>query len=745
MVSLLVAASLVIGGGAIAAAPGPGPTPGPVGALERPGPPILYWPAAKAPQLQNTGIWHADPILISGASAYRDGEYLYQDYLYDDHGAKLSADPNDPRPNDNNQFSANNGTYTYPTAYTDANTADLVELRVKPTADATAVRVTLNSMTDPTRVAFTVAFGGKPGHTYGMPFGANTQAPADAFVTVHPHGKQFVGTVEITKTGKAVTTSAVTVDVLRRQITVLVPHSAYDPGARVVRMSAAVGLWDSANNRYLVPGNSATASTPGGAGFTSNASAFFNAAFRFAEPMPAFGTSILEQTADDPHWWRDAEQGSVLASRDLSPLFANVDFGKLRRSVTDNGGVPTHGYLNRILASHFEPAQGTDYGASCYGGNYSCQYEGRLQPYAIYVPAKHAARGYGMTLLLHANAANYNEFLGSVNASSFGNRGTGSVVVTPEARDPGSSYIGIAAADVFEVWADVERHYQLDPTWRDIAGYSLGGLGVYKFAEQFPDLFSRAVAVVGSPGTSVSAVPQSEELASLRNIPVMVWDVIPVDELNPYSEVNVVALQQLGYRYDYLAFPGEHLTPAINDSYGPAVSFLGTSRVDPNPAHVTYVYTYDGLDGLFRSTGDFPKFGLVSDHAYWLSDLRLRSSASTCRGNAQPGCGASAKIDAVSGGFGAGDPAPSGPQPGAGVLAGGALFPALPYLEVSQSWGAVPVQKHTDTLTINVTNLRSLTIDVARARVDCHVNLAVTTDGPVTIALRGCHRTLHFG
>ena len=746
MALVLAAAALATSGGALAAPPAPGPS-GPTGAVERPGPPILYWPAAKAPQLQNLGIWQAPPIMVSGASAYRDGEYLYQDYLYDDHGAKMTADPNDPRPNDNNQFSANNGTYTYPTSYTDANTADLVELRVKPTADATAVRVTLNSMPDPTRVAFTLAFGGKPNVTHGMPFGAFTQAPADVFVTVHPHGNQFVSTVELTKNGKTVTTSDVTVDPLRRQITVFVPHSSYNPGSGVVRMAAAVGLWDRANNRYLVPGTSATATTPGGGANSSQEtpSAFFNAAFRFAEPMPAFGTSIVEQTANDPHWWRDAEQGAVLATRDLSPLFANIDFGKLHRGVTDNSGVPTHGYLNRILASHFEPAQGTNYGASCYGGNYSCQYEGRLQPYAIYVSAKHATAGYGMTLLLHANAANYNEFLGSVNASSFGDRGTGSVVVTPEARDPGSSYIGIAAADVFEVWADVARNYKLDPTWRDIAGYSLGGLGVYKFAEQFPDLFSRAVAIVGSPGTPVSAVPQSDELASLRNIPIMVWDVIPVDELNPYSEINVVALQKLGYRYDYLAFPGEHLTPAINDSYAPAVSFLGTSRVNPNPAHVSYVYTYDGLDGLFRSTGDFPTFGLVSDHAYWLSDLRLRTASGTCRGNTAPGCGASATIDAVSGGFGVGDPAASGPQPGAGVLSGGALFPALPYFEVAQTWGSAPPLKRTDALTINATNLKSLTVDVARAHVDCNVNLTVSTDGPVSVVLRGCHKTLHFG
>ena len=31
-----------------------------------------------------------------------------------------------------------------------------------------------------------------------------------------------------------------------------------------------------------------------------------------------------------------------------------------------------------------------------------------------------------------------------------------------------------------------------------------------------------------------------------------------------------------------------------------------------------------------------------------------------------------------------------------------------------------------------------MTIDVARAHVDCNVNLAVTSDGPITVTLAGC-------
>src|SRR5438477_6425686 len=102
---------------------GPGP---------RPGPEILYSSAPVAPQLQNVSPWSAKPILVSGAEADRRGQFLYQDFLYDDSGAKSTPDPNDPFSPAANLFSPRYGTITYPTDPGFAgNAADLVEFRVK--------------------------------------------------------------------------------------------------------------------------------------------------------------------------------------------------------------------------------------------------------------------------------------------------------------------------------------------------------------------------------------------------------------------------------------------------------------------------------------------------------------------------------------------------------------------------------------------------------------------------------------
>ncbi len=55
------------------------------------------------------------------------------------------------------------GTYTYPTGpgY-DENAADLLELRVKPLAQATAFRITLNTLENPDLIATSIAIGGSP-------------------------------------------------------------------------------------------------------------------------------------------------------------------------------------------------------------------------------------------------------------------------------------------------------------------------------------------------------------------------------------------------------------------------------------------------------------------------------------------------------------------------------------------------------------------------------------------------------
>lgn len=746
VISLVVAIVLIAAGAAQAARVSPS-LPAKEGSAPRPGPDVLYEPLAQAPQLENApgSGWRAKPILVSGASAYRHGEFLYQGYIYDDHGAKEVTDPTNPMispggdSSGGDTFSEPDGTYTYPTGpgY-DENAANLVELRVRPKGKSTAFRITLNTLENPNLVATAIAIGGTPGETHPFPFGANVSAPAQYFLTVHG----TTATLTDAATGAEVPGPAPTVgvDLARRQITVEVAHSEWNPGTSTVRLAAGVGLWNDASNSYLLPTAVASATQPGGAGTDTTPPAFFDVAFRFNAQEPVPGTPGA-QTETSPAYWRESAQAQALAAGDISSFHAEVDFAKLKAKSEDDmpgqpTGVPQSGVFDRILASHFADGQGADYATGGCGSSAACvgEMRGQLLPYAIYVPGgTQPSGGWGATLLLHSLSANYNQFAGTKNQAQFAARGGGSIVFTPSGRGPDGWYYDHAGADTFEVWADVAAHYALDPSFTDIAGYSMGGYGTYKFASQFPDLFARAQPTVGPPGLGVWVPPAEPQqggnqsltqrmLGSVRNVPFLIWDET-TDELVPIAGVleQVKTFDELGYRYEFDQFQaGEHLTLALNDEYAPAAAFLGTETVDSDPAHVTYVY---------NPTMDFAADGTSAGHAYWVYGVSLRDAG----GTAPLGT-----VDVRSQGFGSGDPPAGETQHGAGALTGGQI-PAIPYTSQSKAWGPAPSEPAHDALNISATNVAHVTIDAARAKVDCKAQLNVTTDGPLTVTLEDCH------
>jgi hypothetical protein len=690
----------------------------------RPGPDILYAQPAHAPQLENVGGWHADPILISGTQAYRAGEWLYQDYLFDDHGATGVKDPEEHYGIGTNLYSPTAGTFTYPTDGVYANNAaDLVELRVRPTQNATEFRVTLNMLKDPAVTAFTLALGSS-GSSVEWPFGAGVSSPAQYFLTWHGNEVDFRDAAS----GEAVgPRPSFDVDLERRQIQLSVPHAAWDPNAGTVRTAIGVGLWDPDADAYLAPEpGEATESTPGGG--TPNGVAIVNVGPRFDEPWPTFGGATMGDTAvlgaATAPWWRERKQSEQLTLGDVSPFFADVDFGKLEAREDDDSGVPTSGPMDRIFASHYSSGQGMNPDNVCFdlaesfsaGADCIGRYVGQLQPYGIYVPEKEAPEdGFGLTLLLHSLSVNHNQYMTSKYQTQLANRGPGSIVVTPEGRGPDGFYAGVAEADTFEVWADVAQHYPLDPSWSQVTGYSMGGFGTYRMLARWPDLFSRGFSVVGEPGTA------DDQLISLRNTPILLWNAAGDELVNlRTSEEAVAAVTAAGLRFEEDLFvTADHVTLAANDEFLPGAQFLGTHTINLSPARVSFV-----VDPSEDSTG------VVADHAYWLSELQARGD-----GNAE--------VDAFSKAFGEGIPAVSEVEPGGGALTGGEI-PAMAFISRTQSWGEAPATAAEDVITIDATNLKSMTIDVARAGVSCDVEVDVQTDGPLEVSLAGCGRTLHF-
>ena len=128
---------------------------------------------------------------------------------------------------------------------------------------------------------------------------------------------------------------------------------------------------------------------------------------------------------------------------------------------------------------------------------------------------------------------------------------------------------------------------------------------------------------------------------------------------------------------------------------------------------------------------------MVGDHAYWVYRLKLRDPSANGAGN-DPG----GQIDAISRGFNFGDPIPSSTMYGVGSVPNGNLG-TLTFTKQAKTWGAPIGAMRGDEIDLTATNIKSLSINVSRARVDCNVNLKITSDGPIAVTLPGCNRIVH--
>jgi pimeloyl-ACP methyl ester carboxylesterase len=292
-------------------------------------------------------------------------------------------------------------------------------------------------------------------------------------------------------------------------------------------------------------------------------------------------------------------------------------------------------------------------------------------------------------------------------------------VLTPGGRGPDGFYAGIAEADTFEAWADVARHYPLDPDWTDVSGYSMGGFGTYRLLARWPDLFARGFSVVGAPGSV------EDQLISIRNVPLLLWNATADELVNLRTSEDAVsadAAAGLNFEED-LFLTADHLTLSANDEFQPGADFLGTAPVDRDPPRVSYVVD---------PTEDSTLAQTVADHAYWLSGMTPRGKGD-------------ATVDALSAAFGVTPPATVNAAlgQGAGALTGGEI-PAMAYVSRRSAQLPFGPSPKRDALTITATNLARVVVDVARAGLSCHPDLRVTTDGPLDVVLGGCGVERHF-
>jgi dienelactone hydrolase len=511
---------------------------------------------------------------IGGTVELCDGQLVYRDYVFDDHGAN---DPTVlPPPRNTGTLSGTAGHQRYPGDL--GATADLVDLTLRIVGNELEAVFELNALYEPDQTIAALAIDTDADPSTGG--GAWTDGDVD---------------LGITSDGWEVLV------VLRKG----------DPGTNLI------------TGRLPLPGGdtwrvqAVTAQADG---------TVMNVAFR--------GTDEETQVGN----WFEDRQAAVLQEGDISEFGAEVAVADLRRRVTRPAASPTGYHSRVYVSEHtigtgegmsYEPVWGRD-GDSGEVCEQAFHYFGRYQPYGIYIPE--ADGPLGLQLALHGCNANHSSLLDQPGMQQQLGDDLGRIIAVPLGRGPVGYYSDISERDVLDVIDDVLAAYDVDRGRIFAGGYSMGGYGAYRFAMLYPHVFAGMINWVGFTGDANNnptgekphgeygsgAVGNVIELVrNLRHVPSALL-YAGADELVQTHTHAAMARRfaEEGGAYEYFLHPyADHFTFALADDWEKEAAWTADLARAESPATVT-----------FRTAGFLgnDELGIRHDEAYWLSGIRGR-------------------------------------------------------------------------------------------------------------------------
>ena len=245
-------------------------------------------------------------------------------------------------------------------------------------------------------------------------------------------------------------------------------------------------------------------------------------------------------------------------------------------------------------------------------------YTGRLQHYALHVPASYRADAPAPLLVyLHGSGGDVTEpfdafpdFVNELSARGF-------LVAAPLGRGDTFYRAGPGELDVLEAIADVRAHHNVDPDRIFLLGFSGGSAGVNVLTSRHPDLFAGAVSVVAT----------FEEPTLVDNIAGVPWLGI-TGEADPVSQALDgpglhQALSDRGGDATLVRYAAKtHEFSLLYDSIPTIVDFLTRQRRDPAPPAITWV----------TKPGDArPELGLDRGGPWWLDGVEPADPSAAAR------------------------------------------------------------------------------------------------------------------
>lgn len=644
-----------------------------------------------------------------GTGRYSAGAVFWTDFLYDDHGA-AGARVRLPV----GRVVPPKGTYVYPDGPAAGNGADIFRAAIGLTGTDTWWRVDWNTLLDPSVpiALFGIDTGRGRAAEEDWPAGSGVRsAPIDVALLISATGAWLIDV----PTRSATEVNRI-VDRDSRTFLARVPRNLIEPGGTwTVRLVA--GLANEAGDGF------ADVDTKHGA--RPGQPNVYNVAFR-----------SCDQESAHHNFWSDAAQAAALADADVSDFSLAVSWADLDAAVTTEEPLVT-GASTRWYASSVELGQGV---AETGPLATSPHFLGRVQPYSLCLPASYEpGRRLPLTLLLHSIAMGQNQFAavdGRLLEQMCDDRD--SVVVSPLGRGPACWYLDAGEVDVWEVWARVAEQLHTDPDRTVIAGYSMGGYAAYRLGLTYPAAFAQIAVLAGPPTCGLRLLPgfdipadlhrdshcarEGETWPLLRNarwLPLVIAHGV-FDEFVPIASVaqQVVKLDRLGYRYHFTAYPLEdHVALALQGKFDDSVSHLTTAPRRADPGRISFSW-YPQLERA--------DLGIGPHRVWWISGLRADPRVVSRRG-------ALASVEARS-------RARPDREFRARRRAGPVLnFKPTPAVYVEQTWAPAPPREAKPQLTLALTGVAGLTIDVGRAGLAAlpRASITVTTDCPTEITVEG--------
>jgi predicted esterase len=193
-----------------------------------------------------------------------------------------------------------------------------------------------------------------------------------------------------------------------------------------------------------------------------------------------------------------------------------------------------------------------------------------LQPYRLFVPNSYdGQRDFPLVVALHGSGGDENDFFDSYPESPLKPEAQrlGFLVVCPKGRGPISGYRGPAEQDVFDVLAEVQRDYRIDPRRIYLMGHSMGAYATWRLAAQHPAIFAALGPIAGGGNPA--------DMEKLRGVPQYVVhgaldETVPVKQ----SRAMVAAARKLGAPVVYVELPAAGHYDAIIGEFGPMLEFF---------------------------------------------------------------------------------------------------------------------------------------------------------------------------